>query len=63
MRALEVTMQISGERAPESLLGKREPWSEARNQIMSEIDQLWTDDHEVSAMNMLRRKIKSPSLK
>jgi len=59
VRALEVTMQISGEGAPESRLERKETKREARDQIMSEIDSLWTDDHEVSAMNMLRMSIKS----
>jgi hypothetical protein len=38
VRALELTMQISGEEAPESLLVRRETRTEVRDQIMSEID-------------------------
>jgi hypothetical protein len=38
VRAREVTMQISGEEAPESMLVRRETRTEVRDQIMSEID-------------------------
>ena len=38
VRALEVTMQISGDKEPESLLVRKETRSEVRDQIMSEID-------------------------
>jgi len=38
VRALEVTMQISGEGAPEGRLERKETRREARDQIMSEID-------------------------
>ena len=29
-----------------------------KDQIQSEIDQLWTDDHEITAMQMLKQSIK-----
>ena len=52
-------MQISGEEPDGTLEIKREPKNEVTEQIISEMDSLWTEDYEVSAMRMLRESIKS----